>query len=82
MKRFSSIEIAVILLAVIALLVGFWFVLNPKEMLLIRDTTAVYGGGRSVSTEYLSKKEMIIYGWTSMVFGVCLLVAVSFPFRK
>jgi hypothetical protein len=84
MKRFTSTEIVVLLLAILFFLVGLWTVVHPKEMTIYHGSTA-----RNKSLvqdepylEHVSEKEAVLFGCLSIALGTGLIVAVFFPRGK
>ena len=70
MKRHSGVEKGVLLLAALFMMVGFYLIIYPQDMVIIHPGTSGYKSGAGSSYgEHVSPNASRVYGVLSLLLG-------------
>ena len=78
MRRFSAIELGILVLALLALVAGVDMLWHPKEAIIFHQVYRRFG----YKPEYISKTGARVYGVFCMLFGLVLVRLVFYGKKK
>jgi hypothetical protein len=72
LRRFHFADVAGIVLAILLIVVGFFALVSPHDMIIFHPTGDITGGPAGTIIEKMSPARVRFYGGTAVILGVGL----------